>query len=189
MARIYVEGDDDDQGNIIPMNPDVDPPEPPPERKAKLKLSGAYAILQAISISKIHKGDEERKIGVVLTFSVPIDDDDEFPLKESVIEIRDKSEEAGGEGKRTDQVRIRRNYEPIEINLDDPIRKTNVSAPAFIEGTPVVTVLDGDADMKIRVTATLKLEDLEAVLWVLGTESNWAFTPSQGTIPGVDDED
>lgn len=163
----------------------VPPPEPGPEQKARLRLSGASSTLKSVSVLKLHKGDAADKLDVVLSFDVPIDRDDQFPLADTVAEIQARSEHEA-EGKRTTKIALKRNYEPVELNLDDQIRNTNITVPADVVGVPVITILDGNAEMRVRLEATVTRSDFEAIVWTINAVRNWAFTPMQQTIPGVE---
>lgn len=175
--RTYVAPED--QTTLVP------PPEPPPEQKSRLRLAGASACLKSISVLKLHKGDAADKLDVVLSFDVPLDRDDQFPLADTVAEIQSRSEHEA-EGKRTTKISINRNFETVELNLDDAIRNTNVTVPADVLGVPVITVLDGNAEMRVRLKATVTRSDFEAIVWTINAFRNWAFTPMQQTIPGVE---
>lgn len=174
--RTYV--DPEDQTNLVP------PPEPPPEQKSRLRLSGASSKLRSVSVLKLHKGEAADKLDVVLSLDVPIDPSDQFPLADTVAEICARSE-SEAEGKRTTKISLKRNYETIELNLDDQIRSANITVPADVLGAPVVTVLDGSAELRVRLAATVTRSDFEAIVWTINALRNWAFTPLQQSIPGV----
>jgi len=169
------------EGDVVPLRA----AEEKQKVSAKLELAGDNAKLRSVSVAKIIAPPESKSPDIVevgLVIDVPVATTDKFPLADLVRQMTQRSENEEQEGHRTTKLSLKRTYGTCTVVANDIFRKKSVKFCAKVKGSPVTTVVDGKAVMRVCLFGRIEFAAFQDVLHMLNNEREWIISPTQGNL-------